>query len=91
MGGSTLTCLGRLDQFIIAEFMQVLFHLGDGLRHGPEREVGVDGDCWQLLCLCRSDQHVVALIRKKKQLIIRIILLLYIIHHISVTIYIKLI
>lgn len=60
-----LTGLGHLDQFVIAEFVQVLFHLRDGLSDWAEGEVGVDGHCRQLLCLRLGYQHVVGLIRKK--------------------------
>lgn len=59
--GSSLTCLGDLHQFIIAEFAQVLFHLRDGLGDGAKREVGVDGHCGQLLGFSLRDQHVVGL------------------------------
>lgn len=65
--GSSLTWLGHLNQFIIAEFVQVLFHLRDGLSDGAEGEVGVDAHCRQLLGLILGYQHVVALKRKQQQ------------------------
>lgn len=62
-----LTCLGYLNQLIIAEFVQVLFHLRDSLCDRTEGEIGVDGHCRQLLSLRLRYQHVVALKRTKEQ------------------------
>lgn len=62
--GSPLTCFGYLNQFIIAELIQVLFHLRDGLSDWAEGEVGVDAHCRQLLRFCLGYQHVVALKKK---------------------------
>lgn len=62
---SELTCLGHLDQFVIAEFVEVLLHLRDGLCDRAEGEVGVDSDRWQLLRRRLGYQHVVALQGKK--------------------------
>lgn len=64
---SELTCFGHLDQLVIAELIQVLFHLRDGLRDWAEGEVGVDGHRWQHLRLRLGYQHVVALTREEKQ------------------------
>lgn len=62
--GSSLTCLCYLHQFVIAEFVEVLFHLRDRLSDGAKGEVGIHTDCGQLLGVCLGCQHVVGLTKE---------------------------
>ena len=62
-----LTDLSYFDQLVIAELVQVLLHLRDGLAHRPKGEVGVHRDGGQHLCLVLGNQHVIALQPRREQ------------------------
>lgn len=82
-GGSTLTCLGYLNQLFVTELIHVLFHLGDWLGDGVEGEVGVHGDCGQLLRLSLGDQHVVALTGRDSKMFQELMEVLWLIRAVS--------
>lgn len=63
---SVLTCFCDLHQLIVAEFVEVLLYLRNGLVHRTEGEVGIYGDRRQLLSLCLGYQHVITLKTKNQ-------------------------